>query len=212
MKNKLITFLAISILIVGCVVLRVAAAGLPEETAAQQEEVEQDDERPLMSPAAPSIQIPSVILESAPIEEELEEEIISDDFPIAAQVWNAMKAKGWSDRVCAGIIGNMMAECGGMTLNLTYDAIGDSGSSFGLCQWHNGRKNNLLKNYGTSIEAQIDFLADEMGDPNSFFSDLEDVHQIAYEFCVKFERPKNKEQKGIERKALAQTAFEYFVK
>jgi hypothetical protein len=122
-----------------------------------------------------------------------------------------MKAKGWSDEICAGIMGNMMAECGGGTLNLNPYAIGDSGTSFGLCQWHNGRKSNLLNNYGESIEEQIAFLEAELGDINTYFSNPTDYKAIAYEFCIIFERPSNKEQKGIERKALAQTAFEYFV-
>lgn len=205
MKNKLIACLTAMFLIVDCAL--VAATGVPAKGSSQEESVivEDEAEKPV-SPAPPCE--PLVYAESVP-EEDIE--VTSDEYPAAAQVWNAMKAKGWSDEICAGIMGNMMAECGGGTLNLNPYAIGDSGTSFGLCQWHNGRKSNLLNNYGESIEEQIAFLEAEIGDINTYFSNPTDYKAIAYEFCIIFERPSNKEQKGIERKALAQTAFEYFV-
>lgn len=54
-------------------------------------------------------------------------------YPVATQCWMTMKSYGWSDVVCAGIIGNMMAEVGGHTLNLQWNSY--SGSYYGLCQW-----------------------------------------------------------------------------
>ena len=73
------------------------------------------------------------------------------------------------------------------------------------------RKNNLLNNYGKEIEQQIDYLAYELGDINAYFSTTVNYEQIAYEFCVRFERPSNAHNKGIDRKTLAQTAYNYFV-
>ena len=137
---------------------------------------------------------------------------------IAQQVWNAMKAKGWSDEVCAGIMGNLMAECGGGTLELNPYCHGDSGTSYGLCQWHNGRKYNMLKfngkNYNTTtnlptIEHQIDYLEYELQDYNILNGD-KTYQQVAYEFCVKFERPSNRYSKAESRKKLAQIAYQEF--
>lgn len=211
MKNKLMTFLTIAILIVGCVLM--AAADKPVAVESTHEEIEVETEEtiiiklPVSTPVLPDPGTENIIVSEPEVW--VEPDVISEEYPIAAQVWNAMKHKGWSDEICAGIMGNMMAECGGRTLNLRPDAIGDSGTSFGLCQWHANRMNNLKTNYGESIEAQIDFLAFELGDMN-IFTDLTDYKQIAYDFCVYFERPSNKEQKGHDRKALAQTAFEHF--
>ena len=39
-------------------------------------------------------------------------------YPVATEVWLYMKDLGWSDSVCAGIMGNMMSEVGGKTLKL----------------------------------------------------------------------------------------------
>ena len=35
------------------------------------------------------------------------------EYPVATQIWRYMKAQGWNDYVCAGIMGNIMAEVGG---------------------------------------------------------------------------------------------------
>ena len=55
----------------------------------------------------------------------------------AQQVWTYLKSYGYSDSVAAGIIGNMMRECGGDTLNLDWNIVGHyNGDEFyGLCQW-----------------------------------------------------------------------------
>ena len=42
----------------------------------------------------------------------------------ADQVWNFLANKGFSDGVNAGIIGNMMRECGGDTLDLKWNMYG----------------------------------------------------------------------------------------
>ena len=210
MKNKLIAWATVLFLAVDTVMF--AAAGYPVEAPAQQEEtiaIEEEEAKPTL----PSEPIEQIIYEEIAVEALPPEtiEVVSAEYPVAAQVWNAMKAKGWTDEVCAGIMGNMMAECGGRTLNLNPNAIGDGGTSYGLCQWHNGRKNNLINNYGTEIEQQIEYLSYELGDVNSYFSTITNYEQIAYEFCIKFERPSNAQQKGIDRKTLAQTAYNYFV-
>ena len=210
MKNKLIAWATVLFLVVDTVVF--AAAGFPAEAPTLSEEVIEIKEEEA-KPTTPCETIEPIVFEEVVVEEIQPElaQVASDEYPIAAQVWNAMKAKGWSDEICAGIMGNMMAECGGRTLKLNPYAIGDSGTSYGLCQWHKGRKNKLLNNYGKEIEQQIDYLAYELGDVNTYFSTTVNYEQIAYEFCVKFERPSNAHNKGIDRKTLAQTAYNYFV-
>ena len=55
-----------------------------------------------------------------------------EEYPVATECWLYLKDLGYNDYVCAGIIGNMMAEVGGGTLNLQW-WLGDS--FYGLCQW-----------------------------------------------------------------------------
>lgn len=130
-------------------------------------------------------------------------------------VWNIMRAKGWSEEVCAGILGNMIAES-----NVNPYAGGDGGTSYGLCQWHNGRKYKMLKfndkNYNTTdnrppIEHQIDYLEYELEKGYSYILDSDDTcEEIAYTFCVKFERPSNKHSKGLKRQQLAREVYNTF--
>jgi hypothetical protein len=62
-------------------------------------------------------------------------EVRASEYPVATQVWLFLKEElGYSDAVCAGIIGNMMAECGGHTLNLQWNLYNAS-YHYGLCQW-----------------------------------------------------------------------------
>ena len=46
------------------------------------------------------------------------------DGSVAGEVWTCLKGYGYSDSVAAGIIGNMMRECGGDTLDLDWDIVG----------------------------------------------------------------------------------------
>ena len=80
----------------------------------------------------------------------------SDD--AATQVWKYLKSYGYSDSVAAGIIGNMMRECGGDTLYLDWDTVGHyNGDEFyGLCQWCLRYTPSGFK--GSSIKKQCDYL------------------------------------------------------
>ncbi len=55
----------------------------------------------------------------------------------ASQVWTRLKSYGYSDSVVAGIMGNMMRECGGDTLDLDWSIVGNYNGDeyYGLCQW-----------------------------------------------------------------------------
>lgn len=84
---------------------------------------------------------------------------------VGTQVWKALKAQGFSDCAAAGILGNMMREVGGDTLNLDWD--NNTGCGFGLCQWTSGRRTAILKKYGApTILEQVRFLTDELKGTN----------------------------------------------
>ena len=70
---------------------------------------------------------------------------------------------GFTASAAAGVVGNLVQESG-----LRTDAIGDSGTSGGLAQWHNERL-DALKRFAaargkewTDLDTQIEFLAEEM--------------------------------------------------
>ena len=85
-------------------------------------------------------------------------------------VWTFLKGKGLSDEAAAGVMGNMQQES-----NFSTTAVGDGGTSYGLIQWHAGRKDNLYnycKQHGydvNSLEGQLNFLWEESLDPNSSY-------------------------------------------
>ena len=63
---------------------------------------------------------------------------------------------GLSAPVTAGILGNMMTECGGQTLNLDYTVYGNG--FYGMCQWNMGFSNV----WGTDLQTQINFLMETL--------------------------------------------------
>ncbi len=96
-------------------------------------------------------------------------------------VWGIMKGYGWSDVIAAGILGNMMAECGGQTLNLNWKSY-DKGF-YGLCQWS-------AKYYpavqGKDVFGQMDFLLSTLN--MNIFANCSTPEQAALVFAQKYER------------------------
>ena len=118
--------------------------------------------------------------------------------PNADAIYNALRQAGVSLAGAVAILGNIKNEC-----NFDPNCIGDNGTSYGICQWHNERWENLKKyaseNNGdpSSIEIQVGFLVKEL---QNGYKDLwdalcnaEDNEQSAMElakkFCSEFERP-----------------------
>ena len=103
----------------------------------------------------------------------------------------SLLATGFSQEAVAGLLANINAESGFRT-----DALGDSGTSIGLCQWHAGRY-NALKNYCKdrfkTVECQLDYLLYELrnGEKNSFkiLQSKNTAYQMTTQFCQSFERP-----------------------
>ena len=149
-------------------------------------------------------------------------ELRAAEYPVATQVWLYMKNElGFSDIVCAGIMGNMMAECGGCwTSDLDWDVSSSSG--FGMIQWLGGRKQELFSIYGNtpSIENQLDFMKDELYGTNGVTKQVSDwqldkimnaetPEECAYAFACYFERCG--EGHRASRRGYARRAYEYFV-
>lgn len=76
-------------------------------------------------------------------------------YPAATQIWRYMKDLGWNDYICAGIMGNLMAEVGGQTLDIQYWLQGNG--YYGMCQWNKVYRNSV---WGADLVGQCDFLRD----------------------------------------------------
>lgn len=146
----------------------------------------------------------------------------SEKYPEATTVWRYMKEQlGWNDYVCAGVMGNMMAEVGGQTLNLQPYLYGHSSASYyGICQW-SSRYYPYIQ--GASLEAQLDFLRDTVqkelntygylyrsGMKYEEFCNLNDAEAAALAFAKAYERCGSGSY-GI-RQSNALKALEYFTK
>ena len=112
-------------------------------------------------------------------------------YPTASLVWELLRQSGLSEPVAAGILGNMMAECGGQTLDLQ-PYIYASGF-YGLCMW------SLVyfpQIDGQDVHGQITVLLDTMptnmeqaGYKYDSFLALTDARTAARWFSYGYERP-----------------------
>ena len=145
-----------------------------------------------------------------------------EEYPIATQVWLYMKNEfGWNDIVCAGIMGNLMAECGGCwTDDLNWDINKSSG--LGMVQWIGGRRREIISIYGENPtwEEQLIFMKDELYGTNGVTKQVtnwqlekimnaETPEECAFAFASYFERCS--EQHRPPRRGYAKRAYEYFV-
>ena len=146
----------------------------------------------------------------------------AEAYPVATQAWLYMKNElGFSDIVCAGIMGNMMVECGGCwTSDLDWDVSSSSG--YGMIQWLGGRKQQLFSIYGSnpSVENQLNFVKDELYGTNGVTKQVTDSQldkimnaetpeDCAYAFACYYERCG--EGHRWVRRDYARRAYEYFV-
>jgi hypothetical protein len=156
------------------------------------------------------------------LEEKHKWEVRAAEYPVATQVWLYMKNEfGWNDIVCAGVIGNMMAECGGCwTSDLNWQSSSSSG--YGLIQWVGNRRKELFSKYGNnpSVEDQLNFMKDELYGTNGVTKQVneEQFNKImnasspescAFAFATYFERCG--ECHRAPRRGYARRAYEYFV-
>ena len=141
-------------------------------------------------------------------------------YPAATIAWIYMTEElGWGDIVAAGIMGNMMAECGGQTLTLNWDSNGSSG--YGLIQWIGSRRISIKARYGElpTVVEQIEFVKDELYGTNGVTQQVTDQQrelilnatspeQCAAEFARWFERPASSNYSI--RQSNAAKAYAYF--
>ena len=130
--------------------------------------------------------------------------------------------KGMCAAVGCGIAGNIKAES-----NFRTNAVGDNGTSFGICQWHNNRgtaMKSFCQNYGgdwnINLTGQLEYLWWELcnnkgyglSDLRTIYNSLEGAKKAADIFVRKFERPKNVDNASIKRQANAETYWNTIVR
>lgn len=156
-------------------------------------------------------------------EEKHKWEVRASEYPVATQVWLYMKNElGYSDIVCAGIMGNMMAECGGCwTSDLNWET-GKLSGPYGMIQWLGERKQQLFSIYGKnpSIEDQLNFMHNELYGTDGVtwqvqqwqldkIMNASSPEECAFAFATYFERCG--EEHRAPRRGYAKRAYEYFV-
>lgn len=137
----------------------------------------------------------------------------------ATQWWNplAVERQIYS-YLTEGLKLSSAAACG-ILANIEYESafqvtiIGDHGTSFGLCQWHNERY-TALRGYCMargldyrSVEGQMAYLGYELKSSYiSLYAALRSLpntpdgaYQAAYLWCIRYERPVDMEQKAVTR-------------
>lgn len=129
-------------------------------------------------------------------------------------IYNNLKARGYNNAVICGIMSNIYHES-----NYNPTVVGDNGTSYGLCQWHNNRRIILLNkaNYD-KIETQLDYLFEELSKSyatvrntiNTAKNTLNDAYTVGYIFCKKFEIPADTENKSINRGNYAKVLFKEY--
>lgn len=121
-----------------------------------------------------------------------------------------------SSAAACGILANIEQESG-----FRPNALGDHDTSYGLCQWHDTRYENLKTfciSMGLdyrSVEGQMAFLIYELR--SSYYSllvqmrtvsnDPDGAYRAAHMWCIQFERPANMEELAVQRGLLARGKY-----
>lgn len=121
-----------------------------------------------------------------------------------------------SDAAACGVLANIEHESA-----FQPTIVGDKGTSYGLCQWHNERF-SALRGYCTAlgldyrtVEGQMAYLKYELG---SRYTNLllslqaidntpDGAYRAAYLWCIQFERPSNMQVKAVQRGELAKGKY-----
>lgn len=123
---------------------------------------------------------------------------------------------GYNRAVACGILSNIQYES-----NFRPTAIGDSGNAYGICQWNSRRQSliNYCENNGfeswQDIYGQLGYLNYELENNKksvgNYLKSLPDTAEGAYEagyyFCVYFEIPADRYNKGVKRGTTAVTTY-----
>lgn len=151
-------------------------------------------------------------------EQELKIKQFEKEHYYATKVWEYLRQEGFSQEVTCAIIGNMMIETSGGSLDLNPTIYSPSGNYYGLCQWS---KKYCPDAQGLSFEDQLDYLVKTMPwEFNTFgknyksgfkyedFLAMTDVEEAALAFAKSYERCSSVSYEM--RQEAAVVAYEYF--
>ena len=123
-----------------------------------------------------------------------------------------VREAGYSVAAACGVVANIKYESG-----FKPTCVGDAGTSYGICQWHLGRKTRLIswcKSNGydyTTLKGQLYYLKHELktyypsvhnyikGVSNS----AKGAYEAGYYFCYHFEAPASRETRSVTRATYA---------
>ena len=122
------------------------------------------------------------------------------------------ESMGLNHAAACGVLANIEMES-----NFDPNISGDYGTSYGICQWHNGRYQNLIawcENAGLdyqSMEAQLEYLSYELAnlypDVLAYLQSVDDssegAYNAAYYWCMYYESPGDAEYHSEQRGSLA---------
>ena len=131
-------------------------------------------------------------------------------------IYNMLANKGFNNAAICGILANMEHESGFDTT-----VVGDNGTSYGLCQWHNSRwdrLNSFCKNNNldpSTTEGQVEYLVYELENYYpSVYEKLKNVpntsqgaYDAAYKWTVDFEVPADRYNRGEQRGNTASSKY-----
>lgn len=121
-----------------------------------------------------------------------------------------------SDAAACGVLANIEHESA-----FQPTIVGDKGTSYGLCQWHNERF-SALRGYCSAlgldyrtVQGQMAYLKYELGSNyTSLLLSLqaiddtpEGAYKAAWLWCIQFERPSNMQAKAVQRGELARGKY-----
>ncbi|MBQ6647024.1 MAG: InlB B-repeat-containing protein [Clostridia bacterium] len=123
---------------------------------------------------------------------------------------------GYNRAAACGILSNIQYES-----NFRPNAIGDSGAAYGICQWNSRRQSliNYCERNGfeswQDIYGQLGYLDYELENNKKKVGDYlkqvpdtpKGAYDAGYYFCVYFEIPANRYEKGIKRGSTAVTKY-----
>lgn len=139
------------------------------------------------------------------------------EYETATIIWDYLLEQNYSETIAAAILGNIMAEAGGQTLDI--DATIGSRDYYGICQWSYKYCSDV---FDKDLEEQLDYLNKTMEKEfNTFgsqyksnfkfsdFLEMTDVREAALAFSKCYER--NAPGSYFVRQENAVVAYEYFV-
>ncbi len=132
------------------------------------------------------------------------------------KVYNYLASQGFNNAAICGIMANIQHES-----SFNTQALGDGGTSYVICQWHNSRWSNL-NNYcssnnldASSLDGQLSYLVHELKSSYpGVYNTLQNVpntkdgaYQAAAKWTTDFEIPANKESVAVTRGNTAQSDY-----